>query len=470
MLFKKGSRGDDVKKIQQALNQQGGYGLQEDGIYGDKTAEAVTQYQQKTGIGVDGIVGSETWGKLFGGGNSTQNNAAATGPQTEAPAMQKTPIGTEYDPAKTTGAKADLGAAEGGMPRFEESQAYKDAMTALTAHQQNKPGEYKSPYEQRLNQIYEQVMSRGDFKYDFNNDPMYHLYKDQYMQSGKQAMQDAQAEAAALTGGYGNSYAAAAGNLAYQQHLNGINDVIPELYNQAYQEWLNGGDLLMRQLQTTQGMDETAYNRYRDQTGDYYTDLEYLTGTAQDAYNKDRAAYQDAADMFLQNRNYYYGKTQDEQAQQNYENEQALAMAAASGGSGGSGGGGGSRTSGGNAASKDYKLVLGTAKGMSGQKAYDYVNRMIAAGVVSQDEGDRILAVEMGLDLSQYGAGDEEPTGGDEAGYSFPTLQQYIMKVVKQYGYGTAEAELEQLVRDYGLSMDQRQKLIGAAQSALRMM
>ena len=463
MLFKKGSRGDDVKKIQQALNQQGGYGLQEDGIYGDKTAEAVTQYQQKTGIGVDGIVGSETWGKLFGGGNGTQNNAAATGPQTEAPAMQKTPMGTEYDPAKTTGAKADLGAAEGGVPRFEESQAYKDAAAALTAHQQNKPGEYKSPYEQRLNQIYEQVMSRGDFKYDFNNDPMYHLYRDQYMQSGKQAMQDAQAEAAALTGGYGNSYAAAAGNLAYQQHLNGINNVIPELYNQAYQEWLNGGDLLMRQLQTTQGMDETAYNRYRDQTGDYYTDLEYLTGTAQDAYNKDRAAYQDAADMFLQNRNYYYGKTQDEQAQQNYENEQALAMAAAGGGSGGSGGGSKSGSTGSPGKSAAYNDVLKTAQEMSKQNAYDYVGRMIATGQITQDEGDYILAVKMGLDLDQYSGGGEEETGNDEKNYDLIALRRAIEQIATTEGMESAASEVEYMTKQYGLTQAERQTLLSDA-------
>lgn len=496
MLYKKGSSGEDVKKIQQALNAAGGYGLDVDGIYGSKTRDAVTRYQQSNGLGVDGIVGSETWGKLFGGGGGTQNNAAAA-PQTTAPAKQKTPLGTEYDPGKTTGNMADLGMLEGKTPSFEESQAYQDAVAQLRAHQSAKPGEYASPYEDRLNalheqivgrgeyqsqyapqieqalkeyqgsryespyagrieEIYNQVMDRGDFKYDFNADPLYHMYKDQYTAGGKRAMQDAMAEAAALSGGYGNSYAATAGNQAYQQYLSQLNGVIPELHSQAYNEWLNSGqelknmlsltqgldesaygryldetgrllnsiqvrqgldksaygryqdagNELYNRLSATQGMDESAYNRWRDQNGDWYTDLEYLTGAAQDAYNRDYGAYQDAMDKYLADRDYYYGKTQDDQAQQNYEDEQALAMAAAaaSGGGSGSGGGsrGGSKSSGTGGTSGDYKTVLNNAKNMSGQKAFDYVGRMVDAGLITAEEGDRILAVEIGLDLSQY--------------------------------------------------------------------
>lgn len=505
VTLRKGSSGSEVKKLQQALN-RAGYNLNVDGIFGDKTLDAVTKYQKSKGLSVDGIVGSQTWGKLTGGGSSS---AASTNPTagntqtavTPTPApTATTPLGNTYNPNETTGTKADLTAIEGKAPAFTESQAYRDAMSALKNHQAAQPGEYQSsfadrlnslheqimgrgeyqspyadaindalgkyqntqytsPYAGRIEEIYDRIMNRGDFSYDFNADPLYQQYKDQYMQGGQRAMQDAMAEAAALSGGYGNSYAATAGNLAYQQHLTGLNNVIPELQQQAYERYQDAGqDLynrltltqgldemaygrhndemnrllqqiqtmqgldesaygryqdagqdLYNQLQITQGMDDDAYNRYRDQVGDYYTDLEYLTGMAGDQYNRDYSQYQDALDKYMADRDYYYGKSQDELAQANYENELAMAEAAKKSSGGSSSGGSKSGSSG----SGDYKTVLANAKNMTAQKAYDYVGRMVDQGVITAEEADRILSIEIGMDLSEYAA-DEEKSIADE--------------------------------------------------------
>lgn len=54
MVFKKGSRGNEVKQIQQAL------GLKSDGIFGSKTENAVKKYQKENGLYPDGIVGEKT--------------------------------------------------------------------------------------------------------------------------------------------------------------------------------------------------------------------------------------------------------------------------------------------------------------------------------------------------------------------------------------------------------------------------
>lgn len=59
--IKNGSRGEDVKKLQELLS---GYGLVVDGIFGEKTENAVKDFQQKNGLVVDGIVGPKTWEKL----------------------------------------------------------------------------------------------------------------------------------------------------------------------------------------------------------------------------------------------------------------------------------------------------------------------------------------------------------------------------------------------------------------------
>jgi putative chitinase len=60
MLLKKGSTGDDVKKLQEKL------GLGADGTFGSGTEAAVKKWQSDNGLTADGIVGEGTWSKMFG--------------------------------------------------------------------------------------------------------------------------------------------------------------------------------------------------------------------------------------------------------------------------------------------------------------------------------------------------------------------------------------------------------------------
>ncbi len=73
MLLKVGSKGDDVKKLQEKL------GLQSDGIFGTGTEKAVKTWQAENGLTADGIVGSATWAKLFPT-DETENEATASVP------------------------------------------------------------------------------------------------------------------------------------------------------------------------------------------------------------------------------------------------------------------------------------------------------------------------------------------------------------------------------------------------------
>ena len=59
MLLKIGSKGEDVKKLQEKL------GLGTDGIFGKGTEEAVKSFQTKSGLMPDGVVGEGTWSKMF---------------------------------------------------------------------------------------------------------------------------------------------------------------------------------------------------------------------------------------------------------------------------------------------------------------------------------------------------------------------------------------------------------------------
>lgn len=63
--FRMGSQGDTVRRIQARLAELGCYGGPLDGRFGGGTAAAVKTFQVAQGIAADGIVGEQTWGRLF---------------------------------------------------------------------------------------------------------------------------------------------------------------------------------------------------------------------------------------------------------------------------------------------------------------------------------------------------------------------------------------------------------------------
>ena len=412
-----GSRGDDVKRLQRAL------GINADGIFGTQTQQAVRNYQSKNGLTVDGIAGTQTLGKLYGGGSGSQAVQAAqatqetTDPnqQAQAPTQTisltaKTSRGTTYNPLEQTGTQADLSALEAAAPTYQQTQALTDALNALQGRMAAKPAEYVSPYQDQLAALYEQATkARDPFSYDPNADPLYQMYKDRYTAGAQQSMRDTMAEAAALTGGYGNSYAQAAGQQAYDERMNGLNEALPQLYAQKYQEWLDQGNDTLQRLQVMRDADQTAYGRYADQLADYYNQLNAERTLANDMYDREYGQYADQLGNWQKDRGYYYQKAADELAQQNYENELMMQMEAAAA-KGGGGGGGGSKKSGGSgsAQSSSYKTVSKTASGMKPQDAYAYIGRMVDGGYITPEEGERILGVEMGVDLGQF-AGNTSP-------------------------------------------------------------
>jgi len=61
MLLKVGSKGNEVKQLQEKL------GLAADGSFGPGTEKAVKAWQTANGLTADGLVGDGTWSKMFGG-------------------------------------------------------------------------------------------------------------------------------------------------------------------------------------------------------------------------------------------------------------------------------------------------------------------------------------------------------------------------------------------------------------------
>lgn len=81
MLLKNGSKGDDVKKLQEKL------GVEAIGTFGPKTEAAVKAWQKANGLKDDGIVGDATWKKLFGEAEATTATAPAA-PATPLPTVE----------------------------------------------------------------------------------------------------------------------------------------------------------------------------------------------------------------------------------------------------------------------------------------------------------------------------------------------------------------------------------------------
>jgi hypothetical protein len=85
MLLRRGSRGEDVKRVQQALL-DAGYTIGVDGIFGPQTDSVVRQLQKDRSLDVDGIVGPLTLGALGLAGapssapTSTPASAPSSGP------------------------------------------------------------------------------------------------------------------------------------------------------------------------------------------------------------------------------------------------------------------------------------------------------------------------------------------------------------------------------------------------------
>lgn len=193
-----------------------------------------------------------------------------------------------------------------------------------------------------LKSYYDKLMSRKDFSFDINGNALFNQYRDFYQKQGQMAMMDTMGQASALTGGYGNSYAASAGQQAYQQNLDQLNAVVPELYQLALQQYQLEGDNLQNMygiladdrdfaynkylgdVDIWQGNRDFAYQKYRGDTEDYYTDK----GFAYDQYRDSVADWQTDRDFlygqYVDQRDYEHTLERDKVADRQWQQEYGL--------------------------------------------------------------------------------------------------------------------------------------------------
>lgn len=223
--MKIGDRGESIKTLKQLLK-GAGFSLSDDDVYDEDTYKAVYEYQSANGMKADGEAGASTWARLASG----VVNAMPSG----------------------AGAK--------------EKVSYLE---------KNRPRAYASDYAQDIDALVDSILSREGFSYDPAEDPVYQRYRDQYVYLGKRAMDDAVGSAAALSGGYHNSHAQAAGEQAYQDYLARLSDGMDDMYALALEAYGAETDRMESALHALTEREESAYSRYLDDLDEYNRVLSY---------------------------------------------------------------------------------------------------------------------------------------------------------------------------------------------------
>lgn len=201
---------------------------------------------------------------------------------------------------------------------YRPSESVTAAGNALKELQENRPGDYESKYQDRIDAALDDLSGKKDFSYNYINDPLYHQYAQVYTQNAHNASADAAAQAAALTGGYGSSYAASVAQQAYQQQIGALNLAIPTLYQLALDTYDSSGDALVTRLDQLSAQEQNAQGLYNQKLSDYYTQLEQLGSAYNSAYQKDYGRYQD----YLSRLNTLYGYYSQQEQQQAAKKQQ----------------------------------------------------------------------------------------------------------------------------------------------------
>lgn len=251
--------------------------------------------------------------------------------------------------------------------------------------------------QQQQNAIFNKIMNMGDFKYDAESDPVYQQYKQQYMQQGQRAMRDTMGQAAALTGGYGNTYAQQAGEQAYAAYLSRLNDVLPELYGDAYNRYRTERSDLLGEYNLLNERAGTAYERgYNDwstrlglERADEQTAYERRMNEENTAYAREQSEVQNYRSYLVSLISAGYMPTAEDlaragmtQAQANALYNQYLASFNTGSGGGRSSSGGGRRRSGGSSGGS-------TAQPTQSGSVAGWITDGLAAGAAKKAENQQ---------------------------------------------------------------------------------
>ena len=134
---------------------------------------------------------------------------------------------------------------------------------------------YENQYAKQQQALLDAILNREDFSWSKEEDPQWSSYKKSYLREGDRATADALGQAAAASGGRPSTAALTAATQAGDYYATQLNDIIPTLYQQAYDQYLNEYNMSLQDLNTVNTQEQLDYAKYLDQLGQFNTDRNF---------------------------------------------------------------------------------------------------------------------------------------------------------------------------------------------------
>lgn len=336
--------------------------------------------------------------------------------------------------------------------------------------------DYSSRYDETIQDMIKDMLERPEFSYDPDSDVVWKSYQKAYGREGDRATQNAMGAAAAASGGMPSSYATTAAAQAGNYYAAQAADKIPELFDAAYNRYLNEFNMDASKIGIVQGQEQTDYNRYLDELGQWNTDRNF-------EYNK----FAGDREQWNADREFAYNQLLDEINSQTQQRQEALdfanmaaqygdynylkdlgidtsALAALNEAGGYSGGGSGSGTSGGTS-STGYSAVYNMAKSMktsraSDEQIYNFLLQQYQAGNINYAEINYIVSA-----LGNRTTGNtvnSSGTGSTGIGTNQYTQIRNVVTKLKQDGISEQQimAYIDEMYKKNGINASQVEKIM----------
>ena len=145
---------------------------------------------------------------------------------------------------------------------------------------------YTDSYAGTADELLDTIVNHGDFSYDHNTDPNYKAYAKQYRREGERATADTLAKAAANTGGIASTAAVTAAQQAGNYYGAQLADKLPQLYDAAYNRWLDEFTLKQNKLAAVQGERANERDKYLSDVAQWESDRDFAAQQHNDQYDK----------------------------------------------------------------------------------------------------------------------------------------------------------------------------------------
>lgn len=200
-----------------------------------------------------------------------------------------------YDSNSVSNAERKYDSIASSVPTYADSaettQARQQADTYAKAYSNGISNGYNSNYTNSINKLADKYIN-NKFDYDVNSDSTYQSYSDRYKREGAKAQENAQGAYSANTGGYTNSYAQTAGLRTYGEYMDELAEKIPGLRSEKLQNWQQEQENTLNQISMLQGLDDTQYQRFRNNLQDNYDFMNYYENKYNTSKGLDMSEFQ----------------------------------------------------------------------------------------------------------------------------------------------------------------------------------